>query len=97
MQILECNTTRRVGCNNEADVSDYGEINFSVEVWSVFVASLVGGVSISGEGAELGPHAPLIQVATPNRGRTHACKMNQRTRTPTGIRNSIVLLSRSGV
>ena len=49
------------------------------------------------EGAELGPHAPLSQVVTPNRGNTQACRMNQRTRTPTGIKNSIVLLSRSGV
>lgn len=96
MQIRKCNTTRQVGCHNQADLSDYGKVYYFVELWSVFVASLVGGVSISGEGAELGPHAPLIQVATPNRGRTQACKMNHRTSTPTGIRNSIVLLSCSG-
>jgi len=72
VQIQESNTTRRFGCDNEADRSDYGEITSSVELRSVFVASLVGGLSISGEGAELGPQAPLSQVVTPNRGRTQA-------------------------
>ena len=56
------------------------------------MASLDGSDLVSGEGAELGPHAPLSQVVTPNRGRTQACRMNQRIRTPTGIRKSIVLL-----
>ena len=90
MQIRECNEVLQVGCHNEEDLSDSGEIHSSVELWSVFVASLDGGVSVSGEGAELGPHAPLSQVGTPKRGKTQACRMNHRTRTPTGIRNSIV-------
>ena len=42
-------------------------------------------------GAELGPQAPLIQVFTPKRGSTHACRMIQTTRTPKGMRISIVL------
>ena len=94
MQIGESNATRHSRFDNEADSSVYGEIHSYSELWSVFVASLIGGLSISGEGAELGPQAPLSQVVTPNRGRTQACRMNHRTRTPTGIRNSIVLLSR---
>jgi len=68
-----------------------------VELWPVFAASLDGCVSFSSERAELGPHAPLSQVVTPNRGNTQACRMNHRTRTPTGIKKSIVLLSRCRV
>src|SRR5262249_54362976 len=41
-------------------------------------------------GAELGPQAPLSQVLTPKRGSTHAWRMTQATRTPNGMRNSIV-------
>jgi hypothetical protein len=47
------------------------------------------GCSGSAE-AELGSQFPLIQVFTPNRGSTHAWRMIQTTRTPTGIRTSIV-------
>jgi hypothetical protein len=69
----------------------------AVELWPGFAASLDGCVSFSREGAELGPHAPLSQVVTPNRGKTQACRMNHRTRMPAGIKKSIDLLSRRGV
>ena len=72
MQIRECNTIRQPGCHNEAHWSDYGERLSSLELRSIFAASLDGCASFSREGAELGPQLPLIQVFTPKRGNTHA-------------------------
>lgn len=76
---------------------NYGEISSAADPVSVFAAVVDDFVSFACGRAELGPHAPLIQVATPNFGNTQACRMNHRTRMPTGIKKSILLLSRCGV
>lgn len=48
---------------------------------SAFTGSLVV------EGVELDPQSRLIQVCTPMRGNTQACKMIQRAAAPTGIKS----------
>src|SRR5262245_27802291 len=70
---------RRVADGRDA----HGDLLSLLEPWLCWSWALAG--------AELGPQAPLIQVLTPKRGKTHTWRTIQATRMPTGMRSSIVL------
>src|SRR5215469_5107180 len=61
----------------------HGDLLSLLEPWLCWSWALTG--------AELGPQAPLIQVLTPRGGKTHTWRTIQTTRTPNGMRSSIVL------
>ena len=63
-------------------------VGISVGYWADVVWLLVRR---HWSGAELGPQVPLIQVFTPKRGSTQACRTIQTTRMPKGMKISIFL------